>query len=196
MPSPFSLLLETHGQTYDVERDSVIIGSYDGISNHEKSTHKPYIGFEPKTDIQRGDWVINSENERFYIEDTITDYFMKEPNQLKAFYLTENEYLHSAPSGGNIFHIENAYGSVIGTQSHVVLNYNDTIQNAKQQISASSSPDKEDLQKIVSLLEMIVNNQVPPQKGLFSKFSAVMERNSWITSTVSSVILNWLITQT
>ena len=74
MPSPFSLLLETHGQTYDVERDSVIIGSYDGISNHEKSTHKPYIGFEPKTDIQRGDWVINSENERFYIKDTITDY--------------------------------------------------------------------------------------------------------------------------
>lgn len=48
MPSPFSLLLETHGQTYDVERDSVIIGSYDEISNHEKSTHKPYIGFEPK----------------------------------------------------------------------------------------------------------------------------------------------------
>ena len=92
-----------------------------------------YIGFEPKTDIQRGDWVINSENERFYIKDTITDYFMKEPSQLKAFYLTENEYLHSTPSGSNIFHIENAYGSVIGTQSHVVLNYNDTIQNAKQQ---------------------------------------------------------------
>ena len=53
--------------------------------NHEKSTHKPYIGFEPKTDIQRGDWVINSENERFYIKDTITDYFMKEPSQLKGF---------------------------------------------------------------------------------------------------------------
>ena len=67
--------------------------------------------------------------------------------------------------------------------------------NAKKEIEASNSPDKEDLDKIISLLEMIVNNQLSPQKGLFSKFSSVMERNSWITGTITSTLLGWLTSQ-
>lgn len=93
------------------------------------------------------------------------------------------------------FNIQNAYGSVIGSQSSVVMNYNAAIQNAKKEIEASNSPDKEDLDKIISLLEMIVNNQLSPQKGLFSKFSSVMERNSWITGTITSTLLGWLTSQ-
>lgn len=93
------------------------------------------------------------------------------------------------------FNIENAYSSVIGSQQNVTFNCNDSIQKAKQQIEAINSPDKEELKQIISLLEMIINNQLPPQKGLLSKFSSVMERNSWITSTLASTLLSWLTAQ-
>lgn len=60
---------------------------------------------------------------------------------------------------------------------------------------SSDSPDKEDLQQLLSLLEMLVNDRIPAQKGMLSKFSAVMERNSWITGAISSTLLGWLMSQ-
>lgn len=94
-----------------------------------------------------------------------------------------------------IFHINNAHGSVIGTQQNVTLNYTSSLSQLKDDVDNCDSEDKESLQKIVSLLEMIIDNQVPPSKGIFSKFSAIMERNSWFTSAVSSTIMGWLMTQ-
>lgn len=101
----------------------------------------------------------------------------------------------SQPQNSPIFHINNAYGSVIGTQQNVTLNYKSSLSQLKSDVNECNSEDKESLQKIVSLLEMILDNQVPPNKGIFSKFSAVMERNSWFTSAVSSTIMSWLMTQ-
>lgn len=101
----------------------------------------------------------------------------------------------SQPQNSPTFHINNAYGSVIGTQQNVTLNYKSSLSQLKSDVNECNSEDKESLQKIVSLLEMILDNQVPPNKGIFSKFSAVMERNSWFTSAVSSTIMSWLMTQ-
>ena len=165
-----------------------------GLPNHEQSTSKAYIGFFPKSDVIVGDWLINPSNERFYVKDTITDFFMGEANQLKAYYQTASE-VNSSSSTTNIFNIGTANGSVIGSQSNVILNYNEALQGIKEQVASTPSPDREELQQIVTLLEMVVNNQVPPQKGLLSKFSAVMERNSWITSAISSTLLGWLTSQ-
>lgn len=195
-PSLFGALLKQYGQLYSVERNSKIVSELTGMSNRETSTVRAYVGFIPGSDIKPGDWIINSVGERFYIEDTITDFAMKNPIQLKAFYLTEKEFnSRQQISGATVFNIGTANGSVIGTQSVVHMSYNDTIQNAKAQIENSTSPDKEDLKQIITLLEMIVNNQVPATKGLFSRFSEVMERNSWITSSISSTLLSWLMSR-
>ena len=118
--SPFTMLLQQSGQSYDIERNSQIMFSLTGLSNHEKATQKAYVGFPPGSDIKIGDWLINSAGERFYVKDTVTDYFMKNPNQLKAFYLTEVEFSkHESSSSTTIFNIGAATGSVIGTQSVV-----------------------------------------------------------------------------
>ncbi len=92
----------------------------------------------------------------------------------------------------NIFNIENATNSVIGTQTHVTLNINDVIQKTREQINSSNSTDKEELQEIINLLEQVVNNQTPVKKGLLSKFSNAIQKNSWITSPITSIMLNWL----
>lgn len=195
MTNPLKILLKNAGQLFDIERNGNILFSTEGILNHETTTKRKCINFLPETDIKPGDWVISSSNDKFYIEDTKTLFFQKQPNAINAYYLTEIEYQKSLQTNNATFNIQNAYGSVIGTQAHVIMNYNDSINQVKDQIKSSDSPDKEELQQIISLLEMVVNNQVPVSKGLFSKFSEVMERNSWITSSVTSAILSWLTSQ-
>ena len=192
--TPAQTFIKQRGIIFHVERNGHIISDLKGLPNHEQSTSKAYIGFLPNSDVTVGDWLINPSNERFYVKDTITDFFLGEASQLKAYYQTASE-VNSSPSATTIFNIGTANGSVIGSQSNVILNYNEALQGIKEQVASTTSSDREELQQIVTLLEMVVNNQVPPQKGLLSKFSAVMERNSWITSAISSTLLGWLTSQ-
>ena len=53
----FDTFLEMGGQKFDVERNDVIIATYDGLTNTSSSGEK-YIGFHPTCDIQCGDWLI------------------------------------------------------------------------------------------------------------------------------------------
>lgn len=72
------------------------------------------------------------------------------------------------------------------------MNIGNTIQKTREQINSSSSTDKEELLEIINLLEKVVNGQTPVKKGLLSKFSDAIQKNSWITSPITSILLNWL----
>ncbi len=98
----------------------------------------------------------------------------------------------SEPPASNIFNIENATNSVIGTQAHVTLNIGSAIHETREKIDSSNSEDKAELHQIIDLLEMVVSNQMPVKKGLFSKFTAAIQRNSWIASPLTSILLKWL----
>lgn len=188
--------ITTRGTVFRIERNGEFISTALGLPNHEKATQKPYIGMLQDADVNIGDWLVNPANDRFLVKDKIADFAFNEFQQYKIFYLTEAQAKkESSASASTIFNIGTATGSVIGTQSVVNMNYNDSIQNAKKQLENSSSPDKEDLKQLINLLEMIVNNQVPVSKGLFSRFSEIMERNSWITGSISSALISWLTTQ-
>lgn len=196
MRNPFFTLLQRTGQPYQVERNGTILATHDGLSNRTNGTLKDYVGFMPGTDVQPNDWLINQFGERFYVQDTKTTVFMKEPHEIQAFTLSKVEYekLHNNNSKST-FHINNAYGSVIGNQSNFTMNYSSSINELRETINDSQSSDKEELSKIIDLLEMITNNQLPVSKGIFSKFSEVMQRNSWITNNIASILLNWMTTQ-
>ncbi len=191
---PIQALIDTNGIMYQVERNGSIVSNLKGFPNHEKSTSKKYVAFMPDSDIQHDDWIINPANERLFISDVLTSFIQGEKSHLKAYYKTMSEH-NSEAKATNIFNIGNASNSVIGTQSVVTMNITSSIQEAKERINSSDSDDKEDLKQIINLLEMVVNNQVPAQGGLLSKFSSVIQRNAWISSPISSIVLNWLITQ-
>lgn len=70
----------------------------------------------------------------------------------------------------NIYNIGTAYGSVIGTANTATINYQTNFQELRERAEAENAPDKEQVQKLVDLVEMIVNEQIPPQKGLLYKF--------------------------
>lgn len=192
--SPAQQFINDRGIIFQVERNGTIISELKGLQNQEKTTSKKYVSFMPDSDIQIGDWIINPAQDRLFIYDTITDFFLGSKSQIKAYYQTNAEY-NTNEKATNIFNIGTASNSVIGTQSNVTMNITGSIQKAKEKINSSNPNDKEELMQIISLLEMIVNNQIPAQKGLLSKFSTVMERNSWITGTISSILLNWLLSQ-
>lgn len=92
----------------------------------------------------------------------------------------------------NIYNIGTAYGSVIGTANTATINYQTNFQELRERAEAENAPDKEQVQKLIDLVEMIVNDRIPPQKGLLSKFSETMERHSWITSAVAAALVSWL----
>lgn len=195
MGTVFSTFLKQgFGQKFTVERSGATIHEILGIKNTEKNSRRKYIGFQPGSDVQPGDWVINEANDRFQIIEIETEFFQGVQNQLKAFFQTEQESSISNSSSAS-FHIENAYGSVIGTQSVVNMNYQTAVPALREQINKSDSCDKEDLNKIIDLLQMVLDGQVPASKGLFSKFSEILERNSWITGSIASTLLTWLTTQ-
>ncbi len=195
MTNPFLLIFKQANQPYKLERNGVTIADLKGVENRTSDTHKNYVGFLPKTDIKPNDWLINQFNERFYVQDTKTTVFMKEPCELQAFILTEVEYKNKQNSSNVTYQINNAYGSVIGNQSNFTLNYSSSINELRDTINKSDSQDKEELNKIVNLLEMITNNEVPASKGILSKFTETIQKNSWITSHIAAIILKWLTSQ-
>lgn len=188
-------LLRSMGIDYLVRRAGCPDRTEKGLINREQDTKRAYVGFMPDTDIAVGDILENPAGDLFYVIETQTQFFQSQPHQLKAYYQTEVERKTASKSSQSVFNIGTAYGSVIGNENQAVINYNSSIQDLKEKVAQSDSQDKETMEKIVSLLEMVVNNQVPPSKGLFSKFSTVMERHSWLSNSVAGTILAWLMSK-
>lgn len=195
MQNVLESFLKTMGINYLVKRKGCDDRFEKGLINREQDTGRAYIGFVPGKDIAVGDILENPAGDLFYVIELQTQFFQGEPHQLKAYYQTEVERKSSSQPSQSIFNIGTAYGSVIGNENQAVINYNSSVQDLKEKVEQSESPDKESMEKIVTLLEMVVNNQVPPSKGLFSKFSDVMERHSWLSSSVAGTILAWLMSK-
>ena len=183
---------DAHGLPMKIERGGIIIGDAIGLPNHEQATGKAYIGFRPKTDIAANDVVINPAGDRYHIIGTEASYFKKELQQIKAFYMDESEYLSRQQQSGTTYNIGVAYGSVIGTGNTATINYQSNIAELRQRVEKEEAPDREQMNKLLDLLQTVIDDQVPVQKGLFARFSSVMEKHSWISSAVASTLLTWL----
>ena len=190
----FENFLKRHGIDMRIERNGEIISTIPGLPNRETATNRKYVGFRPGTDIKVDDVVITPANERLYITETQASYFQKHQEEIKAFYMTEAEKhrKETEQRQSNVYNIGTAYGSVIGTANTATINYKTNFQELREKAELENAPDKEQVQKLIDLVEMIVNGQVPPQKGLLSRFSETMERHSWITSAVASALVSWL----
>ena len=183
--------LKLEGLSYTVKRDSAPSRVELGLADEEGSC----ISFIPGTDIIPGDTLISPDGSTVCVIKTQVQYFNKKPYSLNAYYADDSRSQADVQAPPAVYNIQNAYGSIIGNSSQATINYNSAISDLKEQVAADTSADKEQMEKIVSLLEMITNNQVPPTQGILSKFSGVMERNSWFSSSAAGAILSWLMTK-
>ena len=186
--------LDRYGIDFTIYRDNQEVASAIGMKDKEKVSDIPYIGFLTNTDIQPLDILKNEFHESFVVTDTSLHLIKDKPYQLKVYYEPEEIY-NQKESASTIYNVQNAYGSVFGSQSVVNLNYENTITELREQIESSNSVDKEELKKVTELLEMVINNQVPASKGLFSKFSNVLKQNPWFTNPMMNALFGWLTSQ-
>lgn len=184
-------MIERNGTEFVVTRNN--------LSHIEKGAKNKLDGvaclcFDYSADVKTGDKLENPAGNQYFVSDVETIFESGKPAYLKVVYRTAAQIKQETKTG-TVFNIQNAYGSIIGNNNQGTANYYAALDDLKDRVSADNSPDKGDMEKIVSLLEAIVSDKVKPSRGLFSKFSEVMERHSWLSSSVAGTILSWLLTQ-
>lgn len=87
------IFMDAGGESFNLFRNNQNLGIIEGLPNHEKNTHRQYIGFYKDADVQCGDWVKGTISQNlFYIEDIKAEVVYGEVFQQKGYYLTKNEY--------------------------------------------------------------------------------------------------------
>ncbi len=192
---PFIDFLNRHGVTYKVERDGKIVDTVRGLPNSDDA-QKEYIGLMPNTNVHAGDWMINPQGERVFIEKTKTEYAFSEPHFIAAYCIMESDYHKQKQSQqSTVFNIGEIHNSVVGTQKNATVNNGCSTDDLNALIERHDSLDKELLKDMISVLETAISNQEPMKKGFLSKFAGVMQRNEWIAAPVASFILEHLLQQ-
>lgn len=188
--SNYKMLLDVHGINFGVERNGKCVNSEIGILNHEKSTHRAYIGFMPGTDIQVGDLLFNNAGDRFFVIEKQTKYFGGNPDKLCAYTITEAEQQQNLrlQNQQTIFNIGDVHDSIVGTQQNATITNGYSIEDLTNLIQNHDSDDKELLKELILTLKNVVLNKEPVKKGLLSKFADVMSRNEWITAPVMTFL--------
>lgn len=107
------------GEKFEVYRNEEKVSEVDGLSNHEESTKKAYLGFYPNADIKIGDWLIGMvSNNCFYIEDIKSHIVKGTVFQLKGYYLTKVEYEKRKKKDEGITNIYNLNGANAKINNH------------------------------------------------------------------------------
>lgn len=184
----FDTTLKETGQTLTVIRNNVTLNTYIGAPNHKKATYD----FYPDADIKVGDWLVNSCNSKYFVKNVELKR-MGNYITLRAFIIPEWDYNNSSNNQTiNNFNIDTANNSVIGNQSNFTFNVNAELEKLSNQISNLNSPDKEELLQLISELKTIISSDKPLKRGMLSKFSSVLQRNSWVTSPIATAALTLL----
>lgn len=187
MLSMFSKNLSTNGQIFTIERNNL---NFKGILSQKQG--KWQIDLENNISLKINDCIINSVGQRLFI----IDIFKLSDSYKSCYCITEQEY-NMSKNNSPIFNINanTIENTIIGNQTNATINLDNFLSKMKREIESSNSNDKKELLEIVSLLKEINQSNKPIEKGFLSKFSDVMERNSWITSSVSGFLLNLFLTQ-
>lgn len=92
----------------------------------------------------------------------------------------------------NTFHINNAYNSIIGNQKNATVNTQQHISEILEMIQNQGGSDKETLNKMVSEIVSMLEKNDKVEKGIFKKYSELLEKHSWISGAVAQLTLGWL----
>ena len=82
-------------------------------------------------------------------------------------------------------------GSVIGTHNTAELTNTFDFRVIEQRIEREGGEDKEELKRALDHVERLVESSEYLDRGALSKFSGVMERHSWFTSSVMQALLGF-----
>lgn len=190
---PIDDMLKLEGINFEIIRDNNKVGNCEGVFTYEKATNRKYIALRLDSGVKENDVLVNSVGEEFYITETGTEFWEKEPSEKKAFYKTKYELTNRQTDNAinTTFNIGTINNSVVGNNNIATINCQDIISDVKSKVE-SFPEDREEFKQIISLLEEIAEEKLTPRKGLFSKFSSLMEKHSWLTGSIANFVISWL----
>lgn len=65
------------------------------------------------------------------------------------------------------------------------------LQQTREEVERRGGPDAEELRELLNEVEELLHNGQPLEKGRFSKYVGVLQRNGWIVGPVASLIMNY-----
>lgn len=192
MFKPPKALLEMY-DTFEIERNSLTISSVKGFfcSNNYPSTIQVY----GNPDIQFGDYLVHTPTNRKYCVTEITPLSIgNQVDELLVKYISEHDRLTQQNSNIS-YNIQNINGSaIVGNQNQAILNQGLTnLDDLHKLISSKPTEDIEVLEKLLSRLEIITEDNQPISRGTLAKFSDVLAKHSDIAIAVGSFLTKWLI---
>lgn len=186
---PIIDFIKDHGVAFSIIRSGVAIASEKGLSDYDNVRKEKCIIFLPAVDIKEGDALTFTDGKTVFVSEIFPQYVHGKIEFYRAYYKTKKEMEESTQPGPTVFNIGSVTNSVVGNNNTVTI----SIQEMRDRAEQEGGTDKEALQEIISILEKILAGQETPKQGLFKKFSACMERNSWITGAIASALLGWLL---
>jgi hypothetical protein len=107
--------------------------------------------------------------------------------------------LQPQQSMGNVtFNVQNAYGSIFGTQqnaemSNVSFDFSTVeaeLERAEAEIERRGGRDESELRALVAEVRAAHENGEPLDKGHFAKYLGVIQRNGWIAAPIAGTLLS------
>lgn len=170
---------------FQLFRNSELVSTLKGLKNVENNTNKKLIQFDPETDIQVGDVLVNS-NINYYITDIDTQSWMGRIDSIMAYYQTTPP-IEKQPSS-TVYNIGTASNSIIGNQQQAILNNSSfDIEDFKELIELYGGNDKKELYELSSQLQQLLDKD-DFHKGKLSKFSDLIAKHNWLPLAIAQIL--------
>ncbi|MGL5580526.1 MAG: hypothetical protein ACRDCE_06125 [Cetobacterium sp.] len=189
MKSHFIKIFNIHCDTFFIENSKTEIKGWPSSSKKAITFLESFI---PKEDMV----LINSKTGIKYHLIGNPDKIPTRTGEIIGYsigFLSSKEYELKNISNSQNINIGNIHGSaIIGNQQNASINIGSTIEEVKSLIENKPIEDREELKKLVTLLEVIKENNISVSKGTFSKFADILNKYSDIALPIGSILLKWL----
>lgn len=184
---PISDFIRMHGIEFTIVRNGVKVEVTHGLKDTDAIKRVDCVRFFLGTDVQENDTLIFPDGKEVVVSSVETFYAFQKPDTLIVYYQSKSEAAASK-SANTVFNIGTVTNSVVGSNNIISV----TIQEMRIAADQRGGADKDELNEIISLLERITGGKEQPREGMFSKFSACMERHSWLSGSIAAALLGWL----
>ena len=166
-----------------------------GVRSSEKEPSRHYIYLRPTEDVKADDVLVSEPSaERFVVTEVRTQVLKGKVRCLHAFYQTpfeiEQEKKAVASQGGT-FNIGTAHGSIIGNQQTATIHNTFDFAALDGEIDKRGGADTAELKAMIAEIKDILAKSEQVPRGVFTRFSDVMERHAWLAEPVAHIVLLW-----
>lgn len=107
--------------------------------------------------------------------------------------------LQQQQSTGNVtLNVQNAYGSIFGTQQHAEMSnvsfdfrtVEVELDQAEEEIERRGGRDAAELKELIAEVRAAHENGEPLNKGRFAKYLGVIQRNGWVAGPIAGTLLS------